>query len=123
MPTPLFRYKMNDRGLQQYSLHSRPLQRAIDRRAVQGLRIARILAPRESGQLRDTMHLRKHVVRTDRYGLRYGVQIRTGVPYAAAIELGRKRGVDEDGNVIRDEPALFMTDMAKALNTPKREKL
>jgi hypothetical protein len=121
-PGALFAYDVDHKGLAAYTQHSPELRGLIKQRAELGLRVAQALAPRGTRpkpagaqRLAASMTTQTRLV-TDRYGnVRYGVAIRTRVPYGAVTETGRKAYAEYPGRE-------FMQRMTRVMSTPRRRR-
>lgn len=112
------RYVQDHKGLQEYLMHSPELRRIIDQRAELTLKVAKALAPkgtrpkrRGQRRLAESMRTQVRPFTDSRKRLRYGVAIRTTVPYGAVTELGRHQFAPYRG-------AEWMANVARYLNTP-----
>jgi hypothetical protein len=109
-------YHPNKRGLNEYALYSRPLQRCIVNRARVVKAVARALAPMgPTGGLRSSIRTMRGTYKPHRLPRRFAVYVFSDLPYAAAIEQGRDAYAQYPGRK-------FMARTVERLNAPKRER-
>lgn len=106
------RYHTYFKGMAHYAQSSMPLKRVVNRRANEVRRAVIAKLPRDQGDLRESVYRRAVSTRHGRWGWRYAVHIGSDLPYAAAIEYGRKAPPPHKAN-------RAFREVAQAYNAPK----